>query len=143
METNQQIIGAITNIKVPGIATMGYWSILKTSDAIYFVQSGSAIGLGVGTNTLFLIASVVGDVLESHKAKGTADKDLATVLAQAEQSLKYAKEQYDLLGIKRGIFGGGSIKVPNGKEKSWKEAGYVKLKLSRKQFKIFLAMLQN
>ena len=143
METDQQILGAITNIKVPGIATMGYWSIFKSSDAIYFAQSGTALGLGIGTNTLFLIASVVGDVLESHKAKGMADKDLATVLAQAEQSLKFSKEQYSLLKIKNGIFGGGSIKVPNGKEKSWKESGYVKLKLSRKQFKIFLTMLQN
>jgi len=143
MEKNQQILGAITNIKVPGIASMGYWSILKTSDAIYFIKSGSALGLGVGTNAFFMLASVVGDVIESQRAKGVAEKDLSTILNQAEESFYFTKDQYNLLDVKEGMFWGGTIKVPNGKEKSWREAGYVKLKLSQKQIKIFWEMLQS
>jgi len=143
METNQQIIGAITNIKVAGIATMSYWSILKTLDAVYFVKSGTALGLGVGTNSFLLLASVVGDIVESSRAKKLGEKDLATILKEAEQSLRFTKEQYHLLKIQQRIFGGCSIKIPNGKEKSWAEAGYVKLKLSRKNFKIFLEMVKS
>lgn len=143
MDASQTVTAAITNIKVAGIATMSYWSILKTADAIYFVKSGTAIGLGVGTNALFLAASVIGDVLESHRAKGTAEKDLATVLADAKLFLRFGKDQFHVLETKKGIFGGGWVKVSNGKEKSWREAGYVKLKLSRKKFKMFMVMLQS
>lgn len=143
METNEQIIGAITNIKVSGIATMSYWSILKTVEAMYFVKSGSALGLGIGTNAFFMLTSVIGDVIESQRAKGTSGKDLATVLSEAEQYFRFGKEQFGLLDVSKSFFGGGTVEFSNGQEKSWRESGKIDLPLSRKQYKIFLEMLNN
>lgn len=142
-ETSQQsILSAITNIKVAGIATMAYWSILETSDSLYFVQTGSALGLGVGTNGLLMVASVVGDILASHKAKQAGDKDLNTVLSESSQYFGFSKESLAQITTKKGLFGG-KIVFPNGQQKSWRESGIVKLKLSGKKFRLFMEMLQR
>ena len=138
----QQILFAVTNIKEPGLMTVAYWSILKTAEAVYFVQTGTAVGLGVGTNTALLVASVVDDIVSSRTVKQAANKDLNTVLSEAELYLRFTPEQYNQIQIKKGLLGGGRLKFSNGKPKSWTEAGEVKLKLSRKKFKAFLEMLK-
>ena len=143
VETTQQpILSAITNIKVAGIATMAYWSILETNDSIYFVQTGSALGLGVGTNNLLMVASVVGDMMASYKAKQSDEKDLNTVLSESSQYVSFSKETFLKITTKKGLFGG-KIIFPNGQQKSWTESGTVKLKLSGKKFRLFMEMLQR
>ena len=141
--SQQSILSAITNIKVPGIATMAYWSILETNDTIYFVQTGSALGLGVGTNNLLMAASVVGDILALHEAKQAGGKDLNTILSESSQYFGFSKESIAQISTKKGLLFGGKVIFSNGKEKSWKEAGEVKLKLSGKKFRLFMEMLRR
>lgn len=138
----ENILSAITKIKVPGVATMSYWSILKTDKAIYFVQSGTALGLGVGTNNILMAASVLGDAWQSHKSKTTAKKDLSTILSESEQYFRFVPEQFNQIKIKKGLLKG-KVVFPNGEKKTWTESGEVKLKLSSKKFKIFLQMFNN
>jgi|GEM_PF-5344959 len=142
-ETSQQpIINSITNIKVAGVATMSYWSILETNNSIYFVQSGSALGIAGFAGAPSTLISVAGDMIASHKAKQVADKDLATVLSESTQYFGFSQQTLPQITTKKGLFGG-KIIFPNGKEKSWTESGIVKLKLSGKKYKLFLEMLQR
>ncbi|MFH0857562.1 MAG: hypothetical protein V1848_02320 [Candidatus Magasanikbacteria bacterium] len=140
--SHQPILSSITNIKVAGVATMSYWSILETNDSIYFVQTGSALGIAGSAGTLSTVVSVIGDMVASHNAKQVADKDLTTVLSEASQYFGFNKESLaQITTIKRLL--GGKITFPNGKEKSWTESGIVKLKLSGKKYRLFLEMLQR
>ncbi len=140
--TNQTVLSAITNIKVPGVATMAYWSIVETSDSIYFVQSGSALGLGVGGSGLLTAISVVGDMVASYKAKQVATQDLNTILSGSERHFGFSKETLTSIKTQKGWFGG-KIFFPNGKQKSWAESGTIRLKLSGKKFALFNEMLQR
>lgn len=142
-QAQQVVLSSITNIKVPGIATMAYWSILETSDSIYFVQTGSALGLGVGTSGLLTVASVVGDIVASSEAKQAAKKDLSTVLAGSTQHFCFSMDSLNQIITKKGLLGGGKVVFPNGQPKSWRESGVIKLKLSRKKFRLFGEMLQR
>lgn len=142
-QNKQSILSGITNIKVPGIATMAYWSILETNDSIYFVQTGSALGLGIGTNSLLLAASVIGDIVASNQAKESVKKELGDLLQNSVVYYGISGDSLKQIKIKKGLFGGGKIEFLNGKEKSWKESGVIKLKLPRKNFRLFMAMLER
>lgn len=142
IETNQQaILSTIANIKVSGIVTMAYWLILETGDSIYFVQTGSAVGVGVGSG-LLVVASVVSDIVASHDSKQAVKQNLDAVLNGSMQHFVFSKNTLAQIQIKKGIIGG-TIVFPNGKEKSWSEAGIVRLKLSGKNFKLFNEMVQR
>ena len=140
---SQTIISTVTNIKVSGIATMWYWSIVETVEKIYFVHTSTALGLGVGTNVFLMLGSVLGDILGSRKAKRVAGKDLTSILADAVDYFGFSKESARQIQVKKKLLGGGRIGFPNGKEKSWREAGKITLKLSRKKFASFNEMLKR
>lgn len=137
METNEQIISKITNIKVAGIASMSYWSIFKTSVGVYFVQSGSDMFLGLAGP----IAGAMSDVVAMVENK-VGSYNLSDALSSSVQNYKFNNDQFAQIKIKGRLFGGAVLEFSNGKEKSWKEAGFIRLKLSRGEYKIFSEMLK-
>lgn len=137
MTTNQEIITKITNIKIPGIASLSYWSIFKTASGIYFVQSGSDMFSGLAGP----IAGAIGDMLGMMVNKMSSN-DLSSALKSAIQYVKINNDQYSQIKITPRLFGGAIIQFPSGREKSWNESGFIKLKLSRKKYKDFLMMLK-
>jgi hypothetical protein len=135
-----QIISAITNIKVSGIATMSYWSILKTADAIYFVHLGTTIGLG--PSGILGAVSVLGDVYYSRKSQSTASDDLDSVLSKSNEYYSFSNDRFGEIHHKKRLFGG-KITFSNGKQKSWTDTGVITLKLSSKKYKSFIQMLNR
>ena len=140
-QTEENILSGITNIKVPGMVTIGYWSILETETALHFVKTG--ITLGIPGSGALTIMGAIGDAVASREAKQTVEKKLSDILSQAEQYVRFSKEQLPQIELKKRLFGGVKIKFPNGKEKSLIEKGYVKMKLSRKKYALLQAMLQR
>lgn len=133
------ITSSIVNIKYAGLAMMSYWSILKTTEGLYFVKSASAWGVAVGGGLLTAV-SVAGDVLGSMKANQAGTQDLETTLSKAELSCRFGPESFGRLKLKKGLFGG-SVTFPNGLPKTWMESGEIKLKLSGKQYRTLLQMI--
>lgn len=144
-ETLQQsILSAITNIKIPGIYSVAYWSILETGDSIFFVQTGSYSAHWPGRPTGYGMAqNIIGDIRESKKAKQAANENITTVLERATQYFGFSKESVNQIVVKKGLFGGGKVIIPNGQKKTWKDSGVIKFKLSRKKFRLFMEMLQR
>jgi uncharacterized membrane protein YvbJ len=127
-ETEQeQLVNVISGIKYSGIASIVYWTILFSNEAIYFCNMGSnALPLGFG---------VISDIYLSHKTKGDK-QNLEEMLNKSEKYYKIKKASFDNLKHEKGLFGG-SVFFP-------KEDGKImKLKLGGKQYEQFINNLDT
>lgn len=137
----EKVIGAVTGIAVPGMATMSYWTVVRTDQATYFIRASTSFGVGLGGNPLMLAASVIGDVVGQAESRNAGASPLQEALAKAEESFRFSDAELSKVTNKKGLLGG-SVTFSNGKEKSWKESGIVKLKLSYGKWKQYMTLMQ-
>ncbi|MFH0864457.1 MAG: zinc ribbon domain-containing protein [Candidatus Gottesmanbacteria bacterium] len=115
------IIDAIANIKHTGIATISYWTILFTKDAVYFCYMGGN-PLPFGPGAFF-------DIIMSQKAK-TKNQSLGEILEKSVRYYRFGGEQLKILEYKKSILGGQLIFPTDDSKK-------MKLKINSKRFGIF------
>lgn len=125
-ETDQEyLVDSIGNIKSSGIASISYWTIVFSNQAVYFCNMGS--------NALPGIFGVISDVYLSQKTKGNK-QNLVEIIDKSDEHYKTNKSSFGDLKYEKGMFGG-SVTFPtiNGKTK--------KLKLGGKQYEQFVKNL--
>jgi len=119
----EYLVDSMGNIKHSGIASITYWSIVFSNNAVYFCSMGS--------NALPGIFGVVSDIMLSQKTKGNK-QNLEEVLSKSEKNYQIKKSSLSELKYEKGMMFGGSVIFPKENEKT------MKLSLSGKQYEQFI-----